>query len=145
VIQELRAFISGQAAQTPVDLAREIDTLVKGLGGRAPAFVVDIDRAAAKGLPWEKATQLLQIAREGLSNIVRHANATSGRIGLKRRGRKVALEISDDGEGFDVGTDKASGLGLHHIAARVQKLGGKLTLTSSASKGSRILVEIAAG
>ena len=142
VIQELRAFITGQQPRTPVDLARDIEALVQALGTRAPAFVVDIDRAAARALPAEHATQLLQIAREGLSNIVRHANATSGRIALQRRGRNVELEISDDGDGFDARADKSSGLGLHHIAARAQKLGGKVKLTSKPSKGSRIVVEI---
>jgi signal transduction histidine kinase len=92
----------------------------------------------------EKAEQLLQITREALSNIVRHAEATSGRISLKRVRGKVRLEVVDDGKGFDTKSETHSGLGLHHIAARVQKLGGRLRLTAKPSKGCRVVVEISA-
>lgn len=144
VIQELREFISGHSPHAAVDLQSEISRTIEALGAHAPAFQVDIDGCVARSLPREHATQLLQILREAVSNIVRHANARAGRISLKRRGRKVQLEVADDGEGFDTKSNKAAGLGLHHIAARVQKLGGKLRLSSKRSKGSRIVVDVPA-
>ncbi len=144
VIQELRAFISGHSPHAAPDLVGEIARTIEGLGKHAPAFAVEIDSALASSLPRQHASQLLQILREAVSNIVRHANANTGRISLKRRGRKVQLEVSDDGKGFDANSGKASGLGLHHIAARVQKLGGTLRLISRPSKGSRIVVDIPA-
>jgi signal transduction histidine kinase len=110
-----------------------------------PTFRVDIDKAAASGLAAEQAMQLLQITREATSNVVRHANAKSARISLRQRAGKVRLEIADDGVGFDANAAHGTGLGLHHIAARVQKLAGQLKLVSSPTKGSRVLVEIAAG
>ena len=145
VIQELRGFISGDGREAPIDLAHEIATTVEALGGRGPRFELRIDRAVAKSLSKEQAAQLLQIAREGVSNVVRHANASSARISLKRRGRQAELEVSDNGEGFDAKADKAPGLGLPHIAARAQKLGGELRLTSRRSKGSQILVTVPLG
>jgi signal transduction histidine kinase len=144
VIQELRAFISGNTPQAPLDLADEIGRTIEALGAHAPMFTIDIDTALARSLPPEQTAQLLQIAREGVSNIVRHAKAKSGRVSLRQRGHKVQLEVSDDGEGFDAGSDKQSGLGLHHIAARVQKLGGRLRVHSNSSQGSRIIVEVPA-
>jgi signal transduction histidine kinase len=144
VIQELRAFISGHSPHAAVDLESEIGRTIEALGAHAPAFRIDIDRRLASSLPHEHATQLLQILREAVSNIVRHAKAKAGRISLKRRGSKVQLEVIDDGEGFDPQSNKAAGLGLHHIAARVQKLGGTLRLISKRMKGSRIIVDIPA-
>ena len=144
VIQELRAFISGNTQQAPLDLAHEIGRTIEALGAHAPSFKLDIDMALAKSLPPEQTAQLLQIAREGVSNIVRHAKARSGRVSLRQRGRKVQLEVNDDGEGFDARSNKQSGLGLHHIAARVQKLGGTLRVHSNSSQGSRIIVEVPA-
>jgi signal transduction histidine kinase len=143
VIQELRAFISGARPAAQVDLPHEIARIIDGLGGRGPRFHVDVDKTLAAALSHDKAAQLLQIAHEALSNIVRHANAKSGRISLRRRGGKVRLEVVDDGRGFDQSADKGRGLGLHHIAARVQKLNGKFQLDSKPSQGCRVLVEIA--
>jgi signal transduction histidine kinase len=142
VIQELRAFISGASTAEAIDLPREIARIVGGLGARAPRFKVEIDEATARRLPPEKSAQLLQIAREAVSNVVRHAKAKSGRISLRERRGKVRLEVTDDGKGFDHGARRGKGLGLHHIAARVQKLGGKLHLTSKPAQGCRILVEL---
>jgi signal transduction histidine kinase len=143
VIQELRAFISGIRRDVRVDLPLEIGRIIEALGAHAPRFELDIDRAVADTLPHDQATQLLQIAREALSNVVRHADAKSGRISLRKRGAKVRLEVTDDGKGFDKTVHTAAGLGLHHIAARVQKLGGRLQLSSKPARGCRILVEIA--
>lgn len=142
VIQELRAFISGVRPDTPVDLRREITRVIDGLGAQAPKIKIEIDSRAARGLPREVAAQLLQIAREGISNVVRHAKATSGRVSLRMRGRNIRFEIEDDGIGFTTSGEPHQGLGLHHIAARVQKLGGRLQLTSRPAKGSRIVVHI---
>jgi len=144
VIQELRAFISGHSADTTVSLSREIKRIIKTVGAHGPRIAVDIDAKVAGALPRDHAAQLLQIAREGLSNIVRHANAKAGRISLRRRGRTVRLEVVDDGVGFNARGEKGRGLGLHHIAARVRKLGGRLEVNSKLSKGSSIVVEIPA-
>jgi signal transduction histidine kinase len=143
VIQELRAFISAAPPVAHVDLPQEIARIIEGLGTHGPRFHADVDKALADTLPHQKAAQLLQIAREALSNIVRHANAKVGRISLRKRGSKVRLEVVDDGRGFDKNAAAGMGLGLHHIAARVQKLGGKLQLTSKPAHGCRICVEIA--
>ena len=142
VIQELRAFISGASLSEQIDLPREIGRIVGGLGARAPRFRLDIDEAVARRLPREKSAQLLQIAREAVSNVVRHAKAKSGRLSLRKHRGKVRLEVTDDGKGFDKSARRGKGLGLHHIAARVQKLGGKLYLTSKPAQGCRILVEL---
>jgi signal transduction histidine kinase len=142
VIQELRAFISGMQPEA-IDLAREISRVVEGIGERGPRFEIDISKALVKRLPQGQAKQLLQIAREALSNIVRHADAESARITLRQRGGKVRFEVVDDGKGFEKARDNGSGLGLHHIAARVQKLGGRLTLDSRPARGCRMLIELA--
>ena len=143
VIQELRSFISQNTPQDPpLELRTELERIVQTIGAGGPSFDIDIDSKVAKALPGEKRLQLLQIAREGLSNIVRHANATSGRISLRKRDGSICLEVSDNGRGFDPKANKGPGLGLHHIAARVQKLGARLELFAVPNEGTRILVEI---
>jgi signal transduction histidine kinase len=143
VIQELRSFISENRPQDPpLEMQTELERIVQTIGAGGPSFDIDIDGKVAKTLPGEKRLQLLQIAREGLSNIVRHAKATSGRIALRKRNGCVCLEVSDNGRGFDPKNNKGPGLGLHHIAARVQKLGARLQLFAAPNEGTRIVVEI---
>ncbi|HZN25916.1 MAG TPA: ATP-binding protein [Burkholderiales bacterium] len=144
VIQELRAFISGLRPVTLLDFPREVGRIIESFGMRGPRFQIDIEPAATRMLSPDKAEQLLQITREALSNVVRHAKARSGRISLRRTAGKVRLEVADNGQGFDKNADKGRGLGLHHIAARVEKLGGQLRLDAKPAKGCRIVVEIAA-
>jgi signal transduction histidine kinase len=143
VIQELRSFISENTPQDPpLEMQTELERIVQTIGAGGPSFDIDIDGKVAKMLPGEERLQLLQIAREGLSNIVRHAHATSGRIALWKRNGCIRLEVSDNGRGFDPKINKGPGLGLHHIAARVQKLGARLELFAAPNEGTRILVEI---
>ena len=142
IMQELRAFISGHTVPDAVDFPGEIERIVKAVGTRGPRIKIDIDAKIAGALSVDHAAQLLQIAREGVANIVRHAKAKTGRISLEGRGRTLRFEVADDGAGYDPMAVEGGGLGLHHIAARVQKLGGRLKLSSRPAKGSSILVEI---
>jgi two-component system NarL family sensor kinase len=52
-------------------------------------------------LPDEMANTLLQITREALSNVVKHAAATQARVRLAYGARGVTLTVADDGRGFD--------------------------------------------
>lgn len=144
VLQELRSFITGHKLQiaTGRDLRTEIQRAAAAAGNRGLAFTVDIDDLAMRSLTSEQALHLLQIAREGISNSTRHANARTGRISLKKAHGKVRLEVSDDGTGFVPEKVNRFGLGLHHIDARAQKMGGKARVSSVPNQGTRIVVEL---
>lgn len=80
-------------------------------------------------------TVLFRIAQEALTNIKRHANATTARVSLMADKRHVTLLVSDNGTGFDVAgiaEHPKHGIGLRNMHERVNAVGGKLTLTSSA-------------
>ena len=146
VIQELRAFISGN---TPAGAARprrtKSEERSKHSGRTRPSFKLDIDTALAKSLPPEQTAQLLQIAREGVSNIVRHAKARSGRVSLRRRGRNVQLEVSDDGEGFDARSEQAvRAWACITSLPGCRNSAGRCAFISNSSQGSRIIVEVPA-
>ena len=143
VMQELRSFITGRKLQIAPgrDLRTEIDKAVQAASNRGLTFTTDIDESALKALTSEQAVHLLQIAREGISNAVRHANARAGLVSLQRRGGALRLEVSDDGSGFIANKVNKLGLGLHHIDARARKLGGRASVSSTPNQGTRILVE----
>jgi signal transduction histidine kinase len=123
------------------DLRTEIEKAVQAAGNRGLNFTMDIDEGAMKALTPEQALHLLQIAREGISNATRHANARTGRISLQRRDGALCLEVSDDGSGFVTDRVNKLGLGLHHIDARARKLGGTARVSSAPNLGTRIVVE----
>jgi signal transduction histidine kinase len=144
VVQELRSFITGRKLQIAdgYDLRSEIGKAVQAAGDRGVTFTVDIDENAMKTLTSEQALHLLQIAREGISNATRHANAQTGHVSLQKRRGGVCLELSDDGTGFIVKKVNKLGLGLHHIDARARKMGGTARVYSAPRKGTRIVVRL---
>jgi signal transduction histidine kinase len=86
---------------------------------------------------------LLQTAREAVSNAVRHADASSIAIDLRRQGTDILLEVTDDGRGFQ--PDAQHGVGHHGLAnmrARARSHGGDLTVTSAPDNGTRITLRL---
>lgn len=144
VIQDLRSFMTERGQQLPAarNLRAEIERAVRAAGENGLAFALDIDAAVEDVLTSEQAFQLLQIAREVISNANRHANARSGQLSLRVRDEIVCFEVADDGIGFDTTAPSKRGMGLHHINARARKLGGRAQVVSAPSRGTRVVVEI---
>ena len=89
---------------------------------------------------------LLDIVREGLTNITRHAQAHHASLSLLPRGEILVLEISDDGVGFDPEAHPGTGhYGLIGIRERARLLGGSLTLRSAPGTGTCLQVFLAGG
>lgn len=89
---------------------------------------------------------LLRIAAEALSNAARHAKATRVGVTLSYMGEEVALDVRDDGHGFDScalperGT--ASGFGLDGMRARAERLAGELTVESEPGLGTAVSARV---
>jgi signal transduction histidine kinase len=88
--------------------------------------------------------ELLRIAKEALTNVIRHSHATNVTVRLLYDPRRVSLEIADDGCGFDTASvrSKATGhFGLTGLRERAQQLQGEVTIESTPGNGTRIRVE----
>jgi two-component system NarL family sensor kinase len=89
---------------------------------------------------------LLSLARELLSNVVKHADATHVQLSVGRRDDAIVLQISDDGRGFDLarrGDAPARGhIGLASSVERVESLGGRLKIDSAPGRGTRVRAEL---
>ena len=93
-------------------------------------------------LPAEQATALFRISQEALQNACQHAQAKQIDVVLRGSPYSVALNIVDDGRGFDlhrVSSDGSKGIGLRNMRERAESLGGALTVSSS-GRGTRIEV-----
>jgi signal transduction histidine kinase len=82
---------------------------------------------------------------EALQNAFKHApTATAVHVAIVERGRELTFEVSDDGEGFDLGTVDA-GAGLRNMRDRVASLGGSLTISARSGHGTGISGAIPVG
>jgi signal transduction histidine kinase len=140
VIQDLRALIAGEPA-APLSEQAFLDALGRAIpapGPGVPAFALEIDPLALAALTGDQAIHVQRIAREAVSNVVRHASARNARLSLSLDGRAIRLAITDDGEGD--ARSRGEGLGLQHIDARARKLGGRAAVEFG-STGTRVTVE----
>ena len=83
---------------------------------------VQCDAATTMKLPAVQESVLSLAVREGVTNVVRHAQARSCRLRLEQQNGSCRLEIQDDGQGFST----MEGNGLRGMRERVEMLGGTL-------------------
>lgn len=74
---------------------------------------------------------------EALQNVAKYARATRAEVRLAASGHDLTFEVSDDGAGFDPGSE-AYGTGLQGMADRLQAHGGSLTVRSAPGAGTTI-------
>lgn len=111
-------------------------------GARDLQFLLHVEPAAADLLTPEQATHVLYIAREAMSNSLRHAQARRGAVSLQMCEGAIRLEMEDDGVGFDLGVMAGQGQGLRNIRARAEKLGAHCEVHSRPGQGTRIALDI---
>jgi signal transduction histidine kinase len=104
-----------------------------------------LENTVEERLPRPVETALFRIVQEGLTNIVRHADARSVMVRLVQEHDQVALEICDDGVGFDpqrLDTMETGGrgLGLRGMSERATILGGAFELESAIGAGTTVRV-----
>jgi len=87
---------------------------------------------------------VLRVAQEALANAVKHSGAAEVRLRLHTENGSVAVDVTDDGAGFDPETEGAprSGLGLRLMRERVEELGGSIALHSGKGHGTSVRVLI---
>jgi signal transduction histidine kinase len=144
VIRDLRNYIFGLRpgilADRQLDLA--LQRLVEELQQRRGVVAVaEIDPAVAAELTG-RAADVVQLAREALSNVSRHADAVTCRVSLYRSERGAVLEVDDDGRGFDPTRTSGGGQGLRNLRERAAALGGRAEITSAPGEGTRVRVTI---
>ncbi|HIZ36440.1 MAG TPA: sensor histidine kinase [Candidatus Ruania gallistercoris] len=85
---------------------------------------------------------LVRIAREALTNIRRHAGATRVHVTLSGLGDQVALDVVDDGAGFDRDQLPPGGHGLDLMLERARHLGGTLDIQTRPGGGTTITASL---
>lgn len=141
-IRDVRAYIAGLAPENlrRASFSRGVGTLFEQLrAGRDAKFEINIDEEAATQLTVEQNIEALQIAREAISNALRHGEATHISLRMHRGDGVVSLLVQDNGRGFDPTVGRDGGHGLGNMRARAERLGATLRITSEPGHGTRVL------
>lgn len=121
---DLRAYMQTLAGirPSPVGMEAGLDTRTR--------LQVDVDG------PLDFVDHVLQIAREGLGNVRRHAAAGSAQVRVVAEGARVHITIDDDGVGLGDGDAPWS------IVSRVRELGGRIEVDRSGERGAHLRILI---
>jgi signal transduction histidine kinase len=144
VIRDLRNYIFGLRPGILADrqLDQALQRLCEEFQQRTGVLAIaEVDPQVAAELA-SQAADVVQLAREALSNVSRHAQATTCRVSLYQDQAGLVLEIDDDGRGFDPTAVTGTGQGLRNLRERAESLGGQAEIDSTPGEGTRILVTI---
>jgi signal transduction histidine kinase len=135
-LEELRAVARG--LHPAVVSGHGLEVALEQIVARAPVPVrlsVSVDGR----LPEPLEVAAFYLVSESLTNIGKHANATSATVEVARAKGKVIVEVVDDGVG---GADTERGTGIRGLADRVEALEGRLRVWSPSGGGTRLRAEI---
>src|SRR3984885_7385346 len=152
-MDEIREVIFGLASDGQAELPRALREVIEDVeaGTRLEVGL----RVYGQTQPVPAATQhaLVQIAREALFNVVRHAEAHRAWVTLRWRPQVVSLGVADDGSGnhrklqhhLFISQVNGDHLGLTGIAERVRTLGGATWFERRRGGGGKLRVEVPLG
>lgn len=116
-------------------LRKLLDKLTEGVALTGDFRVLGEPRA----LPTDWEENLFRIAQECLTNVLRHAQASSVNATLRFGEQEVWLQFDDDGRGFDPAA-RSEGYGLLGMRERVSAMGGQMEVESSSGLGTTVSI-----
>ncbi len=147
-VQEARRVVKGLRPTTLDDfgLATAVRQRVEELQDEGWEIGYE-ETLGGERLPTEVETTLYRVTQEALNNVQKHARTTEARVALTRQGRKVRLEVRDEGRGFDPSAVSGEGspverVGLSSMQERIVLLGGELEIRSEPGAGASVIAEL---
>jgi len=119
-------------------LSRALEETVQEFRGRSATEIRLDNRLPSSVLSPNEEIHVLQIVREALSNVIRHAAANNARISLAAHGSQVEVGVCDDGRGYAPPKDRARHYGMTIMRERTLSLDGELRLESQPGGGTRV-------
>lgn len=137
----------------PVDrqgLVHALETTARTFHDRTGVALRIENRARDLRLPAEQESQVYQIVREALANVIKHAGATNARVVLERTAKSLRVSVEDDGSGARLsrrhaGAKNDDHYGLEIMRERARRIGGRLRIVSSPGKGTQVCLSIPQG
>ncbi|WP_439664262.1 sensor histidine kinase [Lentzea sp. HUAS TT2] len=120
-----------------LSLTDEIESARSVLTAAGVATTIETDHAE---LSPRSRTALATVLREGVTNLLRHSDATTCSITISGTDRFMSIDIVNDGAPAEVGTDRGSG--LTNLATRTTAIGGSLLAQANADGTYRLHAEV---
>ena len=146
---ELRAAVgllrgdASDAPRAPAPGLAAIDGLVE-MGAAAGVQVAVATTGAARPLPGAVDLTAFRIVQESLTNVLRHAHATSASVLVRYDAEAIVVQVTDDGRGANGGGGGAAGYGVLGMRERAAALGGTLEAGPATGGGFRVRAELPA-
>jgi signal transduction histidine kinase len=110
------------------------------VAGWTATYEGDVDEQRFAG---DVETACFRIAQEALTNAARYAQASKVRVSLKREGDELLLEVTDDGQGFDLAhyrspEERSKHFGLMAMEQRASLVGAQLAIESEPGRGTQV-------
>jgi signal transduction histidine kinase len=105
----------------------------------------DVEFLDGQRLTPEVETTVYRVVQESLTNVVKHAGATSVDLAVRCEEDVVEVIVADDGVGFEVERTTGGGFGLAGMRERVELAGGELSVASGATSGTVIRARLPLG
>ena len=156
-----------QLRETLLDVRRSILNLrppAVETYGLVESLRQELERLKSKGLPGEidlrleirgeqrrlsalVEDELFRIAQEGITNALRHAEATAVTVGLQFSGDRLRLTVRDNGQGFQLAdavrrSRERQRFGLEGMSERANRLGANFEIDSRPGAGTRLTVDV---
>ncbi|MGF6441084.1 two-component system nitrate/nitrite sensor histidine kinase NarX [Paraburkholderia youngii] len=120
-------------------LASTLEELAEEFGSRSEVQISIDNRVPRMRLSVNEEMHVVQIVREALTNVIRHARATTAQVQLMSDGLTMTVTIEDDGKGVTRSRGDEHHYGLAIMRERARSLGGRLEL-KPAERGSRVVL-----
>ena len=144
-LRDVRTYIVGLAPESlrRAGFAKALSYLLNELrAGREAQFDIHVDDEAAAQLTPEQSLEVLQVAREAVSNALRHGQASMITLRMHQSDHEVCLLVQDNGRGFQTASPRDGGHGLMNMQARTERVGASLRVTSQPGVGTRVLATL---
>lgn len=161
LIYQAESPLQADLARAVLQDLRDVVTRSRGTPGTLGDVLAGIRSEAAQrlagvgiGLVWDeaddlpdppldsgRALHLYRIAREAISNVIRHAQAQRLRVRVRAARGELRLELTDDGSGAAVGA-LAGGSGMKNMRDRAGELDGRIAWTPGTEGGTKVLLSM---
>jgi signal transduction histidine kinase len=130
-----------EAPRAPAPSIANIPELVRH--AEATGLVVEVEQGEApSALPSNVDAAAYRIVQEALTNVVRHAGATTVSIRVCQQECDLVVVVDDDGRGWPGSAAAGGGNGIRGMHDRAAALGGRLTAGSKPGKGFRVCARL---
>ena len=107
------------------------------------SITVCVDDRVPPALPAAVEVAAFRIVTEAVTNVVKHAEATTCRIELRAVHGRLCISVEDDGNGYGVASTPSRGNGMQTMAERAEELRGEVRVTPGRrGGGTRVTAEL---